>query len=139
MTGLYCVHTGRHNAMFQMIHNVRGLRKPIEYRTVSIIQIASQSSHVIDGALYIYNVRVKFDPMLGSNVNINKCWNWNISVLCRQIDVVGTFTICACIIFYIVYAQGEVCGRPPRPPFCFYNVGLSMAIFQVGFKRVDGH
>ena len=56
----------------------------------------------------------------------------------------------------------QVCGRPlvvdyirsaklrkslksyyntnePFPPFFFYNVGLQMAIFQVGLKRVNGH
>ena len=45
------------------------------------------------------------------------------------------------IISYIsiLVCRFQVCGRPPWPPFFFYNVGLLMAIFQVGFKRVNGH
>ena len=39
---------------------------------------------------------------------------------------------------FIVLCRVQVCGRQPVPPVN-YNLGLLMAMFQVGFKRVNGH
>ena len=39
---------------------------------------------------------------------------------------------------FIVLCRVQVCGSQPVPPVN-YNLGLLMAMFQVGFKRVNGH